>query len=551
MLKQLSIKNYALIEELELLPSRHFNTVTGETGSGKSIMLGAIALLLGNRADTKALLNPDEKCIVEGEFEISSYNLKEIFDNNDLDYESTTIIRREINSSGKSRAFINDTPVTLDLLKIVGINLVDVHSQHENLLLHKSDFQIQLLDSFTDNKSLLEDYTQVFSEYKSVSKRHKDLTDNAARYRSELDYNTFLLNELVEAELQTPQDNEINDELKLLENSEEIQEKLSKISSHFNDLEYGVLGQLSEINSSLNSLSKISDKYTGLAERLNSSLIELKDVEREIELEAQNVDLDPNRLQFLQTRLDLIYKLQLKHKVEDVEKLIEIRDSLKTKVNEVLDLDHEITLLDKKLSETKERLLAIAVKISNNRIGVVNEIQSRIATHLQDLGMPQAVISIERSQVDPGPTGIDYIDILFSANKGVLPQPLKKVASGGEFSRLMFVIKYLLAQNTSLPTIIFDEIDTGISGEIAIKMGTMMKLMSTNHQVIAITHLPQMASKGNEQFFVYKQDGEHRTVSKMRKLSNEERVIEIAQMIGGQNPSESALQSAKELLEAQ
>lgn len=550
MLKQLSIKNYALIEELELIPSRHFNTVTGETGSGKSIMLGAIALLLGNRADTKALLNPDEKCVVEGEFEIGSYKIQEIFKNNDLDYEDTTIIRREINSSGKSRAFINDTPVTLDLLKVVGVNLVDVHSQHENLLLHKSDFQIQLLDSFANNDTLFNDYSQVFSEYKSISKRHKDLTENASRYKSELDYNTFLLNELVEAELKTPEDNEINQELKLLENSEEIQDKLSKISNHFNDLEFGVLNQLSEINSTLSSLSNISDTYTELAERLNSTFIELKDIEREVELEAQNVDLDPNRLQFLQERLDLIYKLQLKHKVDDVDQLLEIRDTLKAKVNEVLDLDHEISLLEKKLSDTESKLLDIATKISNNRLGVIGEIQSRIANHLQELGMPQAVISIERSQVDPGPKGIDHIEILFSANKGVLPQPLKKVASGGEFSRLMFVIKYLLAQNTSLPTIIFDEIDTGISGEIAIKMGSMMKLMSANHQVIAITHLPQMAAKGNEQFFVYKQDGEHRTVSKMRKLEPTERITEIAQMIGGENPSESALQSAKELLEA-
>ncbi len=551
MLKQLTIKNYALIEELELIPSRHLNTITGETGAGKSIMLGAISLLLGNRADTKVLLNQQEKCVVEGEFEISAYRLERVFQENDLDYEQSTIIRREINTSGKSRAFINDTPVTLDLLKSIGVHLVDIHSQHENLLLHKSDFQVQLLDAFAGTKDLLNEYNNAFNEYKSVAARHKDLTDNANKYKSELDYNTFLLNELVEAELKAPDDNEINEELKVLENSEEIQEKLSRVNELFNDLQFGTLSQLSEINAALIGLTKISDKYEQLAERVNSSLIELKDIEREVELEAQNVELDPSRLQFLQERLDLIYKLQLKHKVDSVEQLIEIRDELKLKVNEVLDLDHEIELLEKRLKASEETVLKIAGTISDKRLSVIPEIQDRIAQLLQELGMPQAVISIERTQIEPIANGIDHIEILFSANKGILPQPLKKVASGGEFSRLMFVIKYLLAQHTALPSIIFDEIDTGISGEIAIKMGKMMQLMSTNHQVIAITHLPQVAAKGNEQFFVFKEDNELRTISKMRKLSREERVSEIAQMIGGDQPSDSAIQSAKELLQAQ
>lgn len=548
MVKHLLIKNYALIQNLEIEPSKELNIITGETGAGKSIMLGAIGLLLGNRADTKALFNENEKCIIEATFDISTYDLKALFEEQEIEYDANCIIRREINASGKSRAFINDTPVTLEILKKWGAYLMDIHSQHETLLLGNSDFQINIVDAYAKNASLLAEYKNLFREYRKKEATYKELVNTSSQAKKELDYNMFLLNELKEVGLMAGEQEGLEQELKLLENAEDIKIKLNSIVFCLSNSDGAVIPILKSSEKTLSQLAPFSKNLEGLFERMKGALIELKDICNELENEESTVELGQEQMEKIRDRLGKIYTFQKKHYVKSVEELIQIQEDLQKKVDKVVNLDDEILQLCKEVEKLKFELQNKAEILSKKRGEVIPVIKEEMESLLREVGMPNASIKINQSKIEPVTTGCDLINILFSANKGVQPQELKNAASGGEFSRLMLCIKYSLASKTSLPTIIFDEIDTGISGEVAIKVGKMMKQMSQKHQVISISHQPQIAAQGTAHYYVYKDNSTERTISKIKKLSTDERIFEIAQMIGGSKPSDTAIMNAKELL---
>jgi len=549
MLKNLLIRNYVLISELELQPSSELNIITGETGAGKSIMLGALGLLLGNRADVKVLFNEEEKCIIEGSFDISGYDIEDLFKEEDLDYESVCLVRREIAPSGKSRAFVNDTPVNLDFLKKLGQRLMDVHSQHETLMLGAASFQVGIVDAFAGNKTLLAEYKKQYKEFKDKEAELVEVTRQAEEASKQQDFNTFLLNELAEAELQSGEQEKLEEELKLLENSEEIKSKLNQMVSLLSESDQSGIVTLQTVNKLFDSIVKYSPEYEKLRDRFQSLVIELKDINGELEEAEQKIDYSPEKIEEKRERLSLIYKLEKKHHVNSVEELLSIQEDLETKAGATTDLFDKIEALKAALAKQEKSLREKAVKLSNQRTKVIPVIKKELEALLKEVGMPNATMHIQADTTELGPLGIDKINFMFSANKGIAPEELKNAASGGEFSRLMLCIKYMLADKSSLPTIVFDEIDTGISGEVAFKVGKMMKQMSENHQVIAITHLPQIAAQGSAHYFVYKDHSSKRSVSKIKELTKEERVKEIAQMIGGEKPSETAIKNAKELLE--
>ncbi len=548
MLQHLVIKNYALIQQLEMNPSAHLNIITGETGAGKSIMVGAVGLLLGNRADTKALYNEEEKCVVEGTFDLGEYDLKTFFEKQDLDYSEQTIIRREISPSGKSRAFVNDVPVTLDILKELGSNLMDVHSQHDTLQLASNAFQLSIIDAYACTQPLLEKYQQLYSKYKKAEKAFKSLENEAKELRKEADYNTFLLEELEKLQLKADEQDKLEEELNLLENAEEVKLKLNQALQVLDQDETSGIKNIHQSTQILIQLSRFSEKYRNLAERLESCLIEMRDIAEEIEKEEMGVELDPAKLEYTKNRLSEIYHLQQKHQVNNITDLLQIQEQLAEKVNKTVNLDDELKAQEEAMHRAQAELLARAEELSKARINTFDKFAHQMKKLLKDLGMPEATVQVDHTQNQPTETGIDVVNLLFSANKGVKPQPLKNVASGGEFARLMFCVKYVIADKTAMPTIVFDEIDTGISGEIALKMVKMMESMASNHQVLVITHLPQIASKGERHYFVYKDSKAKKTVSKIRLLQNNERVEEIAKMIGGEKPSAIALENARELL---
>ncbi|WP_205502888.1 DNA repair protein RecN [Rufibacter psychrotolerans] len=548
MLVDLKIKNYALIEQLELQPSPLLNIITGETGAGKSIMLGAIGLLLGNRADSKLLFNQNEKCVIEGSFDIAEYNLQGFFEEEDLDYEPVSLLRREISPSGKSRAFVNDTPVTLEQLRRIGDQLMDIHSQHDTLLLGDPAYQLNILDLYAQNEALRTQYGTAYRTYRKLEREYKDLENQLAQSQKELDYNTYLLNELSEANLQAEEQESHEVELKQLEHAEEIKLKLSQALQYISESEYNAASALKDASHLVGQVTEYGESFQTLKERLDSCLIELNDIAGELEDAERKTEADPQRAEQLQERLDLIYTLQRKHQVRTVEELLALQAELEVKVGSVHNLDAAIEKTKKALTAALQEVEARAQELSESRTRVFTTFQDELHSLLSELGMPNARVVIEHKTAAPAPTGIDVVNILFSANKGAAPQTLSKAASGGEFSRLMLCVKYLLADKTALPTIIFDEIDTGISGEIAVKVGKMMQQMSQKHQLICISHLPQMAAQGDTHYFVFKEDRADRTISRIRQLSHEERVVEIAQMIAGANPSENAFQSAKELL---
>ena len=549
MLKTFSISNYALINKLDIQPSLQLNTITGETGAGKSIMLGAMGLLLGKRAESKVLLDEGQKCIVEGEFDLSTYKLKSFFEENELDYFDDTLVRREIAVSGKSRAFINDTPVTLDVLKQLMINLIDIHSQHETLLLGGTETQLQIVDLYAQNQTEKEKYSLKFSKYKSVKKELNLLKANQTDQAKELEFNKFQLNELVEVNLVSSEEyKKIEEELKLAENSEEILSALSQIRQASTDSDGSLVAVLEDVNVLLNSVSNYSSDLEELKNRLNSVSIELKDVFSEIEYKEQEIDFDPQRIEEIRTKVDVVNSLLHKHRVFSIEDLISFQTELTQKVSSVEQFDETVSVLELELQKEEKELFEVAKELSNSRKNIFEKLKINVEHILAELGMSSSTLKIVHQQKDYSKDGLDDIQILFSANKGVEPQSLKQVASGGEFSRLMFTIKYLLADKTALPTIIFDEIDTGISGEIAIKMGKMMNKMAENHQVITITHLPQVAALGDKHYFVFKVETESRTFSNIKQLESAERELEIAKMISGDNPSEVAFENARELL---
>lgn len=548
LLSHLLIKNYALIDELELTPDRELNIITGETGAGKSIMLGAIGLLLGNRADTRVLYNPEQKCIIEGTFGVSGYIIERIFEEEELDYSTTCIVRREIGVSGKSRAFVNDTPVNLETLRRVTSQLMDIHSQHDSVLLGSNEYQLEIVDTYAQNDTLLRTYRADYQTYRAKKSHYDQLQAEAASMRKEFDYNNFLYEELVKAQLQPDEQESLEQELTILENAEEIKERLQLAYEYLDNTEQSVIDFLKGTVSNLAYISKLSDQYEQLQQRAQSSLIELRDLADEISSEQDRVDIDDTRAESIRERLNLLYQLQTKHQVKDVAGLIDLRNELSQKVSKVLNLDDSLADAKAQTEAARAQLQTSAEVLSESRQVVLSPIESEIGSLLHELGMPNASLKIAAEKIKPTPTGIDMISFLFSANKGIKPQQLKNVASGGEFSRLMMAIKYILASKRSLPTIVFDEIDTGVSGEIAIKMGNMMRDMAHSHQIIAITHLHQIAGQGTAHYFVYKDHSADKTVSRIRKLSLDERINEIAQMIGGKNPSASALKNAREIL---
>jgi DNA repair protein RecN (Recombination protein N) len=548
MLSNLLIKNYALIKELEMSPDQGLNIITGETGAGKSIMLGAIGLLLGNRADVKSLYDPTEKCVIEGTFDLTGYDLAPNFEEENLDFADDCIVRREISVAGKSRAFINDTPVNLDTLKRIGIQLLDIHSQNDSGMLGNNEFQLQVVDAYAENGPSLLSYQKDFQAFKEASKLYENLKQDAVSLRKAFDYDQFLFQELVAANLSAHEQQSLEQELNILENAAEIKEKLQLAHTYFENTESSILDLLKNAVATLTQTTRLAPAYDSLKDRAQSALIELRDLAGEIETTGVSIEVDEGRKEEVQERLNLLYTLLKKHQAANVVELLSIQDKLSKKVSSVLNLDEALQQAKKAAIATEEALQKSGTELSKKRQKVKQKIEVQILERLGELGIPNAAFSIQITPATPSKSGMDIVSFLFSANKGIQAQELKNVASGGEFSRLMMVIKYILADKRKLPTIVFDEIDTGVSGEIAKKMGKMMRKMAENHQIIAITHLHQIASSGNEHYFVYKDHSSEKTVSKIKKLSVEERVLEIAQMIGGNNPSESVLINAREMI---
>ncbi|MCF6352284.1 MAG: DNA repair protein RecN [Cyclobacteriaceae bacterium] len=550
MLTHLTIQNYALIQSLEMSPSSRLNIITGETGAGKSIMLGAIGLLLGKRADTKVLLNEGQKCIIEGLFNIEAYDLDTFFKEQELDYENETSIRREITPTGKSRAFVNDTPVNLDTLKKLGSYLMDVHSQNETLLLGAADFQLDIIDAFSGSQPLVKEYQRLYTDFKEKEAAYNQLLNDGEELKKEADYNAFLLNELVDLNLKEEEQEPLEDELKVLENAEEIKQRLNEALQSLNDTEFGALERLLSVKLLLNQLTNYGAQFEKSAHQFEQAFIELKELTRDLENEQEGISVDFGRTEEVQQRLSAIYQLQKKHQVSTIKELLDTQQSLEEKTFAANNLDEAKEKTKSVLDKAALKAESVAQELSKKRLESLPSFTNSIKVLLAPLGIPNASIMVNAEIKTFGVRGINDLNILFSANKGVAPQSLKQVASGGEFSRLMFCIKYLLADKTALPTIVFDEIDTGISGEIALKMGAMMQKMANTHQVIAISHLPQIAAKGNTHYFVYKDNSSTRAISSIKKLSNDESIEAIAKMIGGDSASENAYESARELMQS-
>ena len=549
MITSLSIENFALIEKLSVPFTDGFSVITGETGAGKSILLGALGLVLGKRADLSSLKNKDEKCVIEAYFQIKNYNLKSFFEANDLDYEDETIIRREILPSGKSRAFINDTPVNLNELQELSNYLIDIHSQHQTQELSDDVVQFQIIDSVASNFDLISEYSTKLKEYKKYKSELKSKNEVLQSVLKEQDYNTFLLEELVAANLKSGEQEDLEIQFEKLNNVEFIKENLIKSLSVANEEQFGVLQNLKEIKASFQKIAGFSSEYQSLFDRVNSVLIEFDDIEKELNQLSETIYSNPEELQVINEKLQLIYALQKKHQVNSVDELLVIQNDLDSKVVSVTTLESEISSIEKQIVVFESQLNDLAVEIHENRVGAIPVLTDKLALILEQLGMANARFDIQLTvKEDFFSNGKDDIQFLFSANKGSDFGLLKKVASGGEMSRIMLAVKSVLSQYSKLPTIIFDEIDTGVSGEIAHKMGEIMKGMSQNMQVFAITHLPQIAGKGKDHFKVYKVIKDNQTQSELKLLTNDERITEIAQMLSGSVISDSALNHAKELL---
>lgn len=550
MLANLSIQNYALIDDVNVSFANGFTTITGETGAGKSILLGGLSLVLGKRADLSSLKNEEQKCVIEAEFDISNYDLRSFFEENDLDYEKVTILRREILPSGKSRAFVNDSPVTLDILKSLGDQLIDVHSQHQTMRLTENDFQMKVVDALANNAQNISHYSEELSKLKRASKELRELEDFQANADKEHEYNSFLLKELEESKLKDGMQEELESEYEQLSNVEQIMEQLAAGYQLLNDEQMGITGRLADLKRAIQQLAEFGDGYKSLNERIQSVLIETDDIASEIEQMKDTVEANPERLEVVNGRLQQLYDLQKKHHTDSVTELIAIREDLAQKVDAVANIEAKIAAKKAEVAEITKTVDQWANTIHQARKSVIPQLKEMLQQNLSELGMPSATFKIEVTPSNTFKTsGKDDLIFLFSANKGSSYGELKKVASGGELSRIMLTIKSILAQYEHLPTMMFDEIDTGVSGEISTKMGDIMQQMSKTMQVFSITHLPQVASKGKYQYKVYKEEGEQGTSTHIRQLGNEERVRELAEMLGGKNLSESALAHARELLQ--
>lgn len=549
MLTKLTIKNYALIENLNVSFNNGLSIITGETGAGKSILLGGLSLILGKRADLTVINDASSKCIVEATFDIANYDLKELFKQQDLDYEPETIIRREILPSGKSRAFVNDSPVNLNVLSVLGEHLIDIHSQHQTLELTNNDFQFDILDALAKNQNALLDYKDNLSEYKIAIKDLDKLLKRKSEAIKEHDYNSFLLNELLEAELNSINLDDLEEEQATLSNVEFVTEELNLSNQLLTEEQIGVLQSLSALKSSFAKLSGISKTYEELYNRIVSSYIDLDDLQSEIEELQHGLELNPERLEEVNSKLQSINNLLQKHTAENIEELLTIQHELDEKVQSYESIDDNINKKHQDIKLQTKKLDNLAKLIHDNRKKVIPEFIQQMESILKDLGMPNANFKIALELSDEfNSNGKDTIELLFSANKGSEFLPLKKAASGGELSRIMLAIKSILTKYMNLPTIMFDEIDTGVSGEISTKMAEIMHQMSRSMQVFSITHLPQIAAKGDNHFKVYKEDINDKTTTHLVKLNQDDRIVEIAQMLGGKKISTSAIAHAKQLL---
>lgn len=550
MLKSLYIKNYALIDSLEIDFESGFSVITGETGAGKSIILGALSLILGQRADVKSVKQGESKCIIEGSFDISAYDLKSFCEDRGIEYDTDScILRREVLSSGKSRAFINDSPVGVNDLKELGGQLIDVHSQHQNLLLNDARFQMQIVDALAGNKELLSKYKKAYSEYKDAEFRLEELKEQIAKSKEEEDYLRFQFEALQEASLREGEQEGLEEELDLLNNSEEIKSNLYKIYNFLSEDDRGIVSALKESLNNANSLIRVFPKSEEMVSRLESAYLDMKDLSAEVERYANDVEFNPERLSEIEVRLDQLYTLQKKHRVSSIAELLEVLEELSEKIGKIDSSDLQVEELEKEVDERYKLAEGLADQLTKSRRKIIPGLEKELIAKVAYLGMPNVRFECKiTTSNELGVYGKDELLFLFSANKNVLLQPVASIASGGEISRLMLCIKSMIAGATALPTIIFDEIDTGVSGEIANKMGEVMVDFGQKMQVIAITHLPQIASKGKEHYKVYKVDEEDATKTNLIQLTMEQRLDEIARMLSGSTVTEAAIQNAKELL---
>jgi DNA repair protein RecN (Recombination protein N) len=549
MLLHLSVENFILIPQLEISVHKGFTCITGETGAGKSILVGALSLILGQRADTSVLRDKTQKCIVEGSFLIEGYNLNSIFEANDLDYEPTSVFRREINSQGKSRAFINDTPVNLNVLKEIGERLVDIHSQHQTLELNDAAFQLGMVDSYAGHPQILSSYRKLFHEYNSLKSELDEYIRKEQQSVNEKEFLNFLFDELEQAHLAVNEQLEAEEELEILTHAEEIKTRTFSAIGLMADNEINVADNLSEIKQLLEQASRYSHHLKPLAERIDISLIEIKDIINELRTFSEQVHFDTERIEKLGLRLDFIYHLEQKHRVQSVAELIDIMNSLSDKLYTISSLETRITELKEELTKKETELLTVSGVLFKQRQAVIPNIETEMHKVLESLGMPSAKFKIKQESLAYfSATGTDKLTFLFSANKGGEIREIQKVASGGELSRLMLALKSLVLNRSLLPTILFDEIDTGVSGDIAGKVGAIMRKMSAHMQVITITHLPQIAGKADSHLLAFKQDGDTSTISSLRVLNSEDRVNEIARMLSDETITESAKITARELL---
>lgn len=551
MLKSLVIKNYALIRHLEIAFSEGLNIVTGETGAGKSIMLGALGLLKGQRANSKALYDPEKKCVVEALFDLRKYpQLVQKFEELDIDYDALAVFRREIAASGKSRAFVNDTPVNLDTLKNIGGRIMDIHSQHDTLRLGESDFQLKVLDEYAENQDKKEAFSAAFARFTKAEKDWLALQKQHEKAQKEYDFNLHRLNELRELKPETLNQEELEQQLDKIRNVEKIAEALQINSECLGGEEFSAEQSLQTAQTALNTIRNLGDNFENLSKRLESLRIEMQDILMEIESEKESLFINPEEAEQLSDTLDKLYVLQKKHGVNSVKALISVEQELTQSIAEVDNFSEKLEALAQKKEKEAENMQKKGKSLGKTREAAAAPLANALETLLQKVGILNAQVEVRLTTLEmPSETGLETAEIFFSANKGISPQPLAQVASGGEFSRLMLCLKYILAGKTALPTLIFDEIDTGISGEIAIKVGQMMQKMAEKHQLITISHLPQIAAKGKNHFFVYKDNSAEKTASNIRILSEEERLTEIARMIAGENPSPTAYESARELIE--
>ena len=550
MLKSLFIQNFVLIDSLDICFNPGFSVITGETGAGKSIILGALSLVLGQRADGKSIKQGADKCVIEAIFDVSKYQLEPFFLGNDLEYDpESCILRRELYASGKSRAFVNDSPVPLAILKELGTKLIDIHSQHQNLLLGDNRFQLRVVDVMAENEILLILYKKEYTRYQGLRKALSALKERAAQSKQEEDYIRFQLDQLEEANLQPNEQEELEQEQETLSHAEEIKSSLYRVSSCLDGEEQGVVSLLKESLSSMDALERYFPRAKEIAERLRSAYIDLNDLASEMEGMIEDVEFNPDRLAWVNERLDTLYALQQKHRVSSVDDLIALRDQFRAQLTDIESFDEQIAALEKQVQDAYKELLQQAAVLSEQRKVAAVAFAQQLVQMVAPLGMPHTRFQVEVvPRKEPESDGMDEIRFLFSANKSMALQPVAQTASGGEISRLMLCIKAMIAGFTALPTIIFDEVDTGVSGDIADKMGHIMQDLGSKLQVFAITHLPQIAAQGEAHYFVYKEDVKDRTLTRIRPLDKEERIREVARMLSGSALTEASLANAKDLL---